>query len=156
VRLLRPGIPDGYCLEPISRYREPMSKAKRLLHTRYRVDDLERTVRFYRDVLGLEEVRRHKSPRGSELVFLKASSSEELIELCCYPASGPVQVQPDLTHLAFEVDSLEEFGRHLAGLGLKYSDGPHLNPDGGGIAFIDAPEGYEIELIQMGKPGAGR
>jgi lactoylglutathione lyase len=130
-----------------------MIKAKKLLHTRYRVDDLERTVKFYRDVLGLEEVRRHKSARGSELVFLKTPGSEELIELCCFPASGRVQVQPDLTHLAFEVDSLEEFGRHVAGLGLKYSDGPHVDPDGGGIAFIDAPEGYEIELIQMGKQG---
>jgi len=132
-----------------------MSKVKKLLHTRYRVDELERTVNFYREVLGLEEVRGHKSPRGSELVFLKAPGSEETIELCCFPASGPVQVQPDLTHLAFEVDSLEKFGRHLAGLGLKYSDGPHRNADGGGIAFIDAPEGYEIELIEMAKPGAG-
>jgi lactoylglutathione lyase len=96
-----------------------MSKVKRLLHTRYRVDDLERTVRFYRDVLGLEEVRRHKSPRGSELVFLKAPDSEEQLELCRYAASGPVQVQPDLTHLAFEVASLEDFGRHLARLGLS-------------------------------------
>lgn len=128
-----------------------MSKAKKLLHTRYRVDDLERTVRFYQDVLGLEEVRRHKSPRGSELVFMKAPGSEELIELCHFPASGPVKVQADLTHLAFEVDSLEEFGKHLQNLGLKYSDGPHLKPDGGGIAFIDAPEGYEIELIQMSR-----
>jgi lactoylglutathione lyase len=132
-----------------------MSKVKKLLHTRYRVNDLERTVKFYRDVLGLTEVRRHKSPRGSELVFLKTPGSEELIELCCFPAGGPVQVQPDLTHLAFEVDSLKEFGQHLAGLGLKYSDGPQFNADGGGIAFIDAPEGYEIELIQMAKSGAG-
>ena len=131
-----------------------MSRANKLLHTRYRVNDLEQTVRFYKEVLGLEEVRRHKSPRGSELVFLKAPVSEELIELCCFPGSGPVQVQPDLTHLAFEVDSLEEFGRHLARLGLRYSDGPHLNADGGGIAFIDAPEGYEIELIQMAKAEA--
>jgi lactoylglutathione lyase len=130
-----------------------MSKVSKLLHTRYRVEDLERTVTFYKNVLGLQEVRRHKSPRGSELVFLKAPVSEELIELCCYPASGPVHVQPDLTHLAFEVGSLEEFGRHLARLGLKYSDGPHLNAGGGGIAFIDAPEGYEIELIQPGKSG---
>ena len=132
-----------------------MCKVKKLLHTRYRVDDLERTVKFYREVLGLEEVRRHKSPRGSELVFLKALASEELIELCCYPASGPVHVQSDLTHLAFEVDSLEEFSRHLGRLGLECSDGPHVNADGGGIAFIDAPEGYEIELIQMGRSGAG-
>jgi lactoylglutathione lyase len=125
-----------------------MSKAKKLLHTRYRVDDLERTVTFYKEVLGLQEVRRHKSLRGSELAFLKAPESEELIELCQFQASGPVHVQPDLTHLAFEVESLEEFGKHLARLGLKYSDGPHTYPEGGGIAFIDAPEGYEIELIE--------
>ena len=132
-----------------------MSKAKKLLHTRYRVDDLERTIRFYKDVLGLEEVRRSKSPRGSELVFLKAPQSEELIEICSFPSSGAVQVQADLTHLAFEVDSLAEFGKHLQTLGIAYSDGPHLKPDGGGIAFIDAPEGYEIELIQMAKSGPG-
>lgn len=132
-----------------------MNTARKLLHTRYRVDDLERTVRFYVTVLGLEEVRRHKSPRGSELVFLKAPESEELIELCHFPAGGPVKVQPDLTHLAFEVKSLEEFGKHLARLGMKYSDGPHMNAEGGGIAFIDAPEGYEIELIEMAKTGPG-
>jgi lactoylglutathione lyase len=130
-----------------------MTTARKLLHTRYRVNDLERTVNFYRAVLGLQEVRRHKSPRGSELVFLKAPESEELIELCHFPASGPVQVQPDLTHLAFEVESLEAFGQHLARLGLKYSDGPHVGADGGGIAFIDAPEGYEIELMQPTKSG---
>ena len=130
-----------------------MNLARRLLHTRYRVNDLERTVNFYRDVLGLQEVRRHKSPRGSELVFLKAPHSEELIEITHFPGSGPVQVQADLTHLAFEVDSLVEFERHLAKLGLKYSDGPTLKPDGSGFAFIDAPEGYEIELMQKGRGG---
>lgn len=132
-----------------------MSKVRKLLHTRYRVNDLERTVRFYKEVLGLEENRRHKSGRGSELVFLRTPGSEEEIELCYFPGSGPVQVPPDLTHLAFAVDSLEEFGRHLATLGLAYSDGPHYKPDGGGIAFIDAPEGYEVELIQAGKTGPG-
>ena len=132
-----------------------MSLARKLLHTRYRVNDLERTVKFYREVLGLQEVRRHKSPRGSELVFLKARESEELIEICFFPGSDSVQVQPDLTHLAFEVDSLEAFATHLAKFGLKYSDGPTLKPDGSGFAFIDAPEGYEIELMQRGEGGAG-
>lgn len=130
-------------------------RVSRLLHTRYRVDDLDRSVRFYKDVLGLEEVRRHKSPRGSELVFLKAPASEETIELCSFPASGPVKVQSDLTHLAFEVESLAGFGEHLAALGLAYSDGPHYKADGsGGFAFVDAPEGYEVELIQR-SPAAG-
>src|SRR6185436_8055240 len=126
-----------------------MSTAKKLLHTRYRVNDLERTVKFYKDVLGLEEVRRNKSPRGSELVFLKAPGSEELIEITYFPGSGPVQVQPDLTHLAFEVDSMDEFGKHLAKLGLKFSDGPTKSSSGSVFAFVDAPEGYEIELIQL-------
>jgi len=128
--------------------------ARKLLHTRYRVNDLEKTVDFYKRVLGLQEVRRHKSPRGSELAFMKAPESEELIELCYFPSSGPVQVQADLTHLAFEVDNLEEFGKHLQSLGLKYSDGPTVKPDGSGFAFIDAPEGYEIELMQRSKAGA--
>ena len=128
-----------------------MKTVKKLLHTRYRVNDLEKTVNFYRDVLGLMEMRRHKSARGSELVFMKAPESEETIELCYFPGSGPVQVQPDLTHLAFEVDSLAEFGKHIAAHGVAFSDGPHLKPDGGGIAFVDAPEGYEIELIQRPK-----
>jgi lactoylglutathione lyase len=127
-----------------------MSKVKKLLHTRYRVNDLERTVKFYREVLGLEEVRRHKSPRGSELAFLKAPGSEEEIEITYFPGGGPVQVQPDLTHLAFLVDSLEEFEKHIAKFGLKYSDGPTSSSSGTRFAFIDAPEGYEIELIQRG------
>ena len=125
-----------------------MSIVTKLLHTRYRVNDLERTVAFYRDILGLREIKRHKSPRGSELVFLQTPGSQEEIEITCYPGSGPVQVQPDLTHLAFEVEILEAFGQHLAQHGLQYSDGPTTSSSGTTFAFIDAPEGYEIELIQ--------
>jgi lactoylglutathione lyase len=124
---------------------------KKLLHTRYRVRDLEKTVAFYRDVLGLKETRRHTSGRGSQLVFFKAPGSEEEIEICKYDESGPVVVGPDLTHLAFEVDDLETFAKEAAVKGYPLSDGPHRHGDGGAIAFIDAPEGYEIELIQRGR-----
>jgi lactoylglutathione lyase len=120
----------------------------KLLHTRYRVADLERTVRFYTDVLGLEEVRRHESPRGSRLVFLKAPESEETVEICQFDASGPVTVGPDLTHLAFEVPDIAAFATHAAALGYPLSDGPTTSSTGTTFAFIDAPEGYEIELIQ--------
>ena len=127
----------------------------KLLHTRYRVDDLERTIEFYTKILGLKEVRRHKSPRGSELVFLQTPNSDEQIEICSFPESGAVEGQEELTHLALEVDSLEAFGKHLAAHGMEYSDGPHLKDNGGGFAFIDAPEGYEIELIQASaSPGS--
>ncbi|MFZ4764461.1 MAG: VOC family protein [Roseimicrobium sp.] len=121
---------------------------KKLLHTRYRVTDLEKTISFYKDVLGLEEVRRHKSPRGSELVFLKAPESDELIEICSFAASGPVVVGPDLTHLAFEVEDLAAFAQHAAAHGYPLSDGPTTTSTGSVFAFVDAPEGYEIELIE--------
>jgi lactoylglutathione lyase len=138
------------CVVVNPRYLPRMGKVTKLLHTRYRVNDLERTIKFYRDILGLEEIKRHKSPRGSELVFLKTPESREEIEICCFPGSESVKVQPDLTHLAFEVDSLEEFEKHLARHGLKFSDGPTTSSSGTTFAFIDAPEGYEIELIQRG------
>ena len=124
---------------------------KKLLHTRYRVQDLEKTVTFYKDVLGLEETSRHTSGRGSQLVFFKAPGSDEEIEICKFDESGPVQVGPDLTHLAFEVDDIEAFAKQSAAKGYPLSDGPHKNSGGGAIAFIDAPEGYEVELIQPGK-----
>lgn len=126
-----------------------MSIVSRLLHTRYRVNDVERMVNFLVKVLGLEVTTRHQSPRGAQLVFLKAPASEELIELCQLPDSPPVQVQPDLTHLAFQVADLDQFQRHISQLGIAFSDGPHTTSSGNRIAFIDAPEGYEIELIQM-------
>jgi lactoylglutathione lyase len=122
---------------------------KKLLHTRYRVSDLEKTISFYKDVLGLEEVRRQRSGRGSQLVFLKAPDSEEEIEICKFDESGPIVVGPDLTHLAFEVEDLDEFAKKAAAKGYPLSDGPH-STGSGRIAFIDAPEGYEVELIERG------
>ena len=62
-----------------------------------------------------------------------------------------MQVGPDLTHLAFEVDDIDAFAKHSAALGYPLSDGPHRSGSGSAIAFIDAPEGYEIELIEKKK-----
>lgn len=123
----------------------------RLLHTRYRVNDLDKTVSFYRDVLGLKEGSRHTSGRGSTIVFLEVPNSPEKIEICHYPKSGPVVVQPDLTHLAFEVEDLDGFAKTAAAKGYPLSEGPTPTSSGGKIAFIDAPEGYEIELIENKK-----
>ena len=124
---------------------------KRLLHTRYRVDDLEKTVTFYKEVFGLKETGRHQSPRGSTVVFLDVPNGQEQIEICHYPKSGPVQVQPDLTHLAFEVDDLEAFAKEAEKKGYPLSDGPTVTSSGSKIAFIDGPEGYEFELIEKKK-----
>jgi lactoylglutathione lyase len=125
---------------------------KKLLHTRMRVNDIERTVKFYEQALGLVVARRHTSPRGAQLVFLATPHSEEEIELCQMPAGAPaVEVQPDLMHLAFEVEDLEVFAAGLRKKGVALSDGPTKTGSGSVIAFIDAPEGYEVELIQKAK-----
>jgi lactoylglutathione lyase len=130
-------------------YSKPM--IKKYLHTRYRVDDLEKTADFYANVLGLKETRRHTSPRGSQLVFFELPGSDAELELCSFPDSGGVKVQEDLTHLAFEVDDIEAFAEHSKSKGYPLSDGPTETSSGKVIAFIDAPEGYEIELIQPAK-----
>jgi len=125
---------------------------KKLLHTRMRVNDIERSVKFYEQALGLKASRRHTSPRGAQLVFLATPNSEEEIELCQMPAGNtPVQVQPDLMHLAFEVEDLAAFAAGLSAKGFALSDGPTQTGSGSVIAFIDAPEGYEVELIQKAK-----
>ena len=123
-------------------------RVKKLLHTRMRVSDMDQTINFYTDVLGLEVLERKVSPRGSHLAFLKVPNSEELIELCSFPSSGPVTVQEDLVHLAFQVESLDETIASLNAEGVKVTDGPTQTSSGSRFIFIDAPDGYEVELIE--------
>jgi lactoylglutathione lyase len=128
-------------------------QVKKLLHTRMRVSDIDQTIRFYTEVLGLEVVERKTSPRGSHLAFLKVPNSEELIELASFPPSGPVKVQEDLVHLAFQVENLEKTMDELKTKGVPITDGPTVSSSGSRFIFIDAPDGYEIELIER-PPGA--
>jgi lactoylglutathione lyase len=73
-----------------------------------------------------------------------------LIEICKFDGSGPVNVGTDITHLAFEVENLM-LRKSMPSEGLPASDGPTPTSSGSVIAFVDAPEGYEIELIQRPK-----
>jgi lactoylglutathione lyase len=123
-------------------------QVKKFLHTRMRVSDMEQTIQFYTDVLGLEVLERKVSPRGSHLAFLKVPNSEELIELTSFPPSGPVRVQEDLVHLAFQVESLDDTIASLNAQGVKVTDGPTQTSSGSRFIFIDAPDGYEVELIE--------
>lgn len=123
-------------------------KVTKLLHTRMRVSDLDETIKFYTSVLGLEVIEHKTSPRGSHLAFLKVPNSDELIELTSFPPSGPVKVQEDLVHLAFQVENLEQTIMALTDKGIAITDGPTQTSSGNRFIFIDAPDGYEIELIQ--------
>ncbi len=117
-----------------------------LLHVRMRVNDLDRTVAFYRTVLGLSEVRGSLSPRGSKIAYLHVPGSDTELEITEFAASGPVTVPPDLVHLAFRVDNMEKTLERLRSLDIPITDGP-TETAYSVFAFIDAPEGYEIELI---------
>ncbi len=123
-------------------------KIRKLLHTRMRVTDMDQTLRFYTEVLGLEVLERKTSPRGSHLAFLRVPNSEELIEFCSFPPGGPVRVQEDLVHLAFQVESLDDTIAALTAKGVPITDGPTTTSSGSRFIFIDAPDGYEVELIE--------
>lgn len=124
---------------------------RKFLHTRLRVNNMDQHIAFFCGILGLKLLSRNKSPRGSELAFLQVPGSEEEIELCHFPGSGRVEVQEDLVHLAFEVDDLESFAGYLSSKGVPLTDGPTSSSGGGRFAFIDAPDRYEIELIEREK-----
>lgn len=123
-------------------------QVKKLLHTRMRVSDMDQTINFYTSVLGLEVLERKVSPRGSHLAFLRVPNSEELIELCSFPPSGPVRVQEDLVHLAFQVENMDDTITTLTAKGITITDGPTATSSGSRFIFIDAPDGYEVELIE--------
>jgi lactoylglutathione lyase len=113
-----------------------------------RVNDMEETLRFYVDILGLTVENRKRSPRGSELVFLIVPNSDELIEICSFPEGGRVELQEDLVHLAFEVENLDEMIRLFKEKGVPITDGPTVTSSGSKLCFIEAPDRYEIELIE--------
>jgi lactoylglutathione lyase len=113
-----------------------------------RVSDMDQTIQFYTGVLGLEVIERKTSPRGSHLAFMRVPDSDELIELCSFPPSGPVKVQGDLVHLAFQVENLDDTIAQLEAKGIAITDGPTKTSSGSRFIFIDAPDGYEVELIE--------
>ena len=62
--------------------------------------------------------------------------------------SGPVKVQEDLVHLAFQVENMDDTIASLNAMGVTITDGPTPTSSGSRFIFIDAPDGYEIELIE--------
>ena len=105
-------------------------KVGKYLHTRLRVNDMDRSVKFYTEVLGLELLERKTSPRGSQLVFLKMPGTQGELELCSFAESGGVDVPEDLVHLAFEVTHLEEWVARLEQHGVQLRrerEGQHMS-----------------------------
>lgn len=121
----------------------------KLLHTMVRVSDLDASLHFYCDLLGLREVRRKEVPAGKfTLVFLACDDSDHEIELTYnWGNNEPYDKGRNFGHLALEVDNIYALCESLQAAGIVINRPPRC----GHMAFINSPDGISIELLQKGE-----
>jgi lactoylglutathione lyase len=128
----------------------------RYLHTMVRVADLEAALDFYRDGLGLKEVRRAENPQGRyTLVFLAASEDMEraradkapMVELTWNWDPEAYTGGRNFGHLAYLVDDIYAACERLQARGVTINRPPR----DGRMAFVRSPDGISIELLQKGE-----
>ena len=119
------------------------------LHTMVRVGDLGRSLHFYRDLLGLRELRRIENERGRfTLVFLAAPGDDEAqIELTHNWDPEQYTIGRAFGHLAYAVDDIYAACEKLRAGGVAINRPPR----DGHMAFVRSPENISIELLQKGK-----
>jgi lactoylglutathione lyase len=119
------------------------------LHTMVRVSDLDASLRFYCDALGLEEVRRREVPQGRfTLVFLAAPGDHSAqVELTYNWDTEDYGGARNFGHLAYEVDDIYATCQRLMDKGVTI----HRPPRDGRMAFVRSPDRISIELLQKGE-----
>ena len=118
------------------------------LHTMVRVSDLDRSLDFYVNKLGLEELRRMDSPQGRfTLIFLAApGDSAAQVELTYNWDPEAYGEGRNFGHIAYEVDDIYEACRRLMDAGVTINRPPR----DGRMAFVRSPDNISIELLQKG------
>jgi lactoylglutathione lyase len=121
----------------------------RYLHTMVRVTDLEQSLRFYCDHLGLKEMRRIDVESGRfSLIFLGADENPEAqLELTHNWDPEELGGGRNFGHLAYNVENIYETCQKLMDAGVTI----HRPPRDGHMAFVRSPDGISIELLQAGK-----
>jgi len=123
----------------------------RMLHTMIRVGDLEKSLQFYTEVLGMKLLRRKDYPEGEfTLAFIGygEEASNTVIELTYNWGTDRYQIGNGFGHIALEVDDVYKATDEIRNRGGKIiRDAGPMNAGTTIISFIEDPDGYQIELI---------
>ncbi|ACC73592.1 VOC family protein [Paraburkholderia phymatum] len=124
----------------------------KLIHTMIRVQDLDRSLRFYRNAFGLEPSHRLDFPDFS-LVYLRNDESDNEIELTWNKGREDAYSHGDgYGHVAFVVDDVKRERERLVELGMTPNDLREFHNDDGALLaryfFILDPDGYKIEVLE--------
>jgi lactoylglutathione lyase len=124
------------------------------LHTMVRVTDIDASLRFYRDALGLKELSRKENAQGRfTLVFLAAPGDETAqVELTYNWDPESYTGGRNFGHLAYEVDDIYATCQHLSNQGVVINRPPR----DGKMAFVRSPDNISVELLQKGPALAPR
>jgi lactoylglutathione lyase len=122
-----------------------------LIHTCYRITDIDRSVAFY-EKLGFEEVGRHPIRDEAINVFMGLPGDGARLELTYnHDQDGPYEIGTGYGHIAVTVDDLDGTLERLASLDIEPEKPPYTVREGGSrLCFVRDPDGYRIELIERG------
>ena len=124
----------------------------RMIYTGIRVKDMDESIRFYTQILGMKLLERERTPQTQgEVATLKSPGSEQVIELNWYAQGSrfgtPYANGSEVDHLGFDVDDLDEWIRELEKKGVNIL--LRIREVGGwNEAFIEDPNGIWIEFFQ--------
>jgi lactoylglutathione lyase len=122
-----------------------------IIHTCYRVLDVEKSVTFY-EQLGLKEMRRMQIRDEAINVFMGFEGDGPRLELTFnFDRKEPYEIGTGYGHIAITVDDMEETLKRLSTMGIEPERPPYTVRAGGSLlCFVRDPDGYRIELIEAG------
>ena len=121
-----------------------------LIHTCYRIGDIDRSVSFYR-ALGFDEVGRMDIRDEAVNVFMGLPGDGARLELTYNHGVDSYELGTGYNHIAITVDDMDGTLERLAGEGIEPEKPPYTVREGGArLCFVRDPDGYRIELIEKG------
>ena len=125
--------------------------AAELIHTCYRITDVDRSVDFYKK-LGFEETRRMPIRDEAINVFMGLPGDGERLELTYnHDQEGPYEIGAGYGHIAITAEDLDGTLERLASIGIEPEKPPYTVREGGSrLCFVRDPDGYRVEIIERG------